>query len=84
MDRLSLYISYAFRSFMRGRSRSLFGTFCVAIGVAGALVSVRVIASELYGIKPSDPVTFVSAVLAILIVGGLACWIPARRAPACS
>jgi len=50
------------------------------IGVAGALAAVRVIASQLYGVKPSDPWTFSAAVVLILLVGALACWVPARRA----
>jgi predicted permease len=51
-----------------------------AIGVAGALAAVRVIASELYGVKSSDPWTFSGGAALILIVGCLACWVPARRA----
>jgi predicted permease len=51
-----------------------------AIGAAGALGAVRVIASELYGVKASDPWTFCGAIALILIVGCLACWIPAQRA----
>jgi ABC-type antimicrobial peptide transport system permease subunit len=51
-----------------------------AIGVLGSLAATRVIASELYGVTPSDPWTFAGAVELILAVGGLACWIPARRA----
>ena len=51
-----------------------------AIGVAGALAAVRVIANELYGIKSSDPWTFSGGVALILIVGCLACLVPARRA----
>jgi predicted permease len=51
-----------------------------AIGVLGALAATRVLASELYGVTPSDPWTFAGAVVMILGVGGLACWIPARRA----
>jgi predicted permease len=51
-----------------------------AIGVLGALAATRVIASELYGVTPSDPWTFAGAVVLVLLVGGLACWIPARRA----
>jgi predicted permease len=51
-----------------------------AIGVLGALAATRVIASELYRVTPSDPWTFAGAVVLILLVGGLACWIPARRA----
>jgi predicted permease len=51
-----------------------------AIGTAGALGAVRVIASELYAVKASDPWTYVLGVGAILLVGCLACWVPARRA----
>jgi predicted permease len=51
-----------------------------AIGVAGALAAVRMIASELYGVKSTEPWTFLGGAALILIVGGLACWVPARRA----
>ncbi len=51
-----------------------------AIGILGGLAAARVIASELYGVTPSDSGTFASAAILILLVGGLACWIPARRA----
>jgi predicted lysophospholipase L1 biosynthesis ABC-type transport system permease subunit len=37
MSTLSLYLRYAVRSFIRGRSRSLFGVFCVAVGVASVV-----------------------------------------------
>jgi predicted permease len=50
------------------------------IGAAGALGAVRVIASELYGVKSSDPWTFAAGAALILLVGCLACWVPARRA----
>jgi putative ABC transport system permease protein len=50
------------------------------IGAAGALGAVRVIASELYGVKSGDPWTFFGGAALILIVGCLACWVPARRA----
>ena len=47
---------------------------------AGALGATRVIASELYGVTPNDPWTFSGAIALMLLVGCLACWIPARRA----
>ena len=37
MKALALYIRYAFRSFVRGRSRSLFGAFCVAVGITSVV-----------------------------------------------
>jgi predicted permease len=51
-----------------------------AIGTAGALGATRVIASELYGVTPTDPWTFSAAIALMLLVGCAACWIPARRA----
>ena len=55
-------------------------TVGIALGVAGSLVLTRFIASQLYGVSATDPVTFVAASM-ILAVGALvACYIPARRA----
>jgi len=51
-----------------------------AIGAAGALGATRAIASELYGVTPTDPATFAAAIALMLLVGCLACWLPARRA----
>lgn len=52
----------------------------VGAGVGGALALTRLMASLLYGIKPSDPATFVAV---LLILGGVAvaaCYLPGRRA----
>jgi predicted permease len=50
------------------------------IGTAGALGATRAIASELYGVTPTDPATFAAAIALMSLVGCLACWLPARRA----
>jgi putative ABC transport system permease protein len=52
----------------------------VAIGIAGALALTRFLASLLYGVKPTDPVTFIAVSLNLIAVAMLACYIPARRA----
>src|SRR5579859_4670500 len=52
----------------------------VAIGATAAFGLTRLVASELYGVKPSDPATFIGATLLVLAVSVLACCIPARRA----
>jgi len=54
----------------------------VGIGV-GLLASVgltRYIASEIWGVTPTDPLTFAAVVVAIVAVGAAACLLPARRA----
>jgi putative ABC transport system permease protein len=60
------------------------GLKLVGLGVAiGLLVSIaigRVIATQLWGVSAYDPWTLVSVPLLLLIIGILACWIPARRA----
>ena len=52
----------------------------VAIGVSGAWLLTRSMQTVLYGIRPSDPVTFVQVVVALLGASFLASWLPARRA----
>ncbi|HEX5483832.1 MAG TPA: ABC transporter permease [Terriglobia bacterium] len=52
----------------------------VGIGIIGALGLTRFLSSLLYGVKPTDPVTFVAVSLILTAVALLACYIPARRA----
>jgi putative ABC transport system permease protein len=51
--------------------------------VAGVLVSLeltRFIASQIWGVSATDPATFISVAILLVIVAMAACWIPARRA----
>lgn len=52
----------------------------VGIGLVGAIVASRVLASQLFGITSTDPVTFAGVVLTLVAVDLAACYIPARRA----
>jgi putative ABC transport system permease protein len=52
----------------------------VAVGVAGALALTRFLSSLLFGVKPTDPVTFVAVSLILTAVALLASYFPARRA----
>jgi putative ABC transport system permease protein len=52
----------------------------LVIGVAGALALTHVLRSLLFGVTPTDPMTFVAVSLLLMVVGLVACYIPARRA----
>jgi putative ABC transport system permease protein len=52
----------------------------VAIGIAGSLALTRTVASLLFGVTATDPVTFLSVTLMLVGSALLACYIPARRA----
>ncbi len=49
-------------------------------GVALAGVSAKLLGTLLYGVRPSDPTSFVSGTGVLLVVALLSCLIPARRA----
>jgi ABC-type antimicrobial peptide transport system permease subunit len=49
-------------------------------GVFVALGLTRLLANQLYGVSPRDPLTFLSAGFALIAVALAACYIPARRA----
>ena len=54
---------------------------CGAIlGIAGAIAVTRSLQSLLYGVTPSDPLTFIAVCALLIAVGIAACYIPARRA----
>lgn len=52
----------------------------IVIGVGTSLVLARIVASQLWGVSPYDPLTMAAVVVLLLGIGLLACWVPARRA----
>ena len=55
----------------------------VAVGAVVALLLTRLVSAFsqlLYGVRPSDPITFVTVSVTLTIVATLACYLPARRA----
>ena len=62
------------------REGMLLATMGVVVGIAGALALTRFLTSLLFGVKPTDPATFVGVALALLLAAMAACYVPARRA----
>jgi len=52
----------------------------LVVGLGGALAVTRVVRSLLFGVEPTDPVTFAAVGLFMLGVALVACVVPARRA----
>jgi predicted permease len=66
------------RAFLRDGARmTLIG---VAAGSIAALALTRLMSSILFGVKPTDPLTFGGVAVLLAAIALLACYIPARRA----
>ncbi len=52
----------------------------LGVGLALAFAAARLLTSLLYGVSPSDPLTFIGVALLLAAVAALACYVPARRA----
>ena len=52
----------------------------VAVGVAGSLALTHTVTSLLFGVTPTDPLTFAAVILLLVVAALLACYFPARRA----
>jgi predicted permease len=52
----------------------------IIIGVGGAIAMTRLLVGFLFGLKATDPVTFIATAVSLGAVALLACYLPARRA----
>ena len=62
---------------LQGAKLALIG---LGIGVVAALALTRLMVSLVYGVAPSDPLTFIAVTVLLILVTLAACYIPARRA----
>ncbi|MFL6513575.1 MAG: ADOP family duplicated permease [Chthoniobacterales bacterium] len=51
-----------------------------AVGLVGALIVSQLMTGLLYGVRPTDPMTFAGVAILLLLVALFACYVPARRA----
>jgi ABC-type antimicrobial peptide transport system permease subunit len=61
----------------RGMLLALLG---IGLGLGGAFMLTRFLSTLLFGVTPTDPLTFMAVSLLLSLVAFLACYIPARRA----
>jgi len=62
---------------MQGITLTVIG---LAIGLAAAFALTRLMSKMLFGVQPTDPLTFIMISLLLLGVTLVACYLPARRA----
>jgi putative ABC transport system permease protein len=61
----------------QGLGLALAGT---AVGLVAALIASQAMTGLLYGVRPTDPMTFFGVAVLLIVVALVACYIPARRA----
>jgi putative ABC transport system permease protein len=52
----------------------------IVAGLAGSLAATRLLATMLFGVKPTDPLTLAGVALLLTVIACLASYVPARRA----
>jgi putative ABC transport system permease protein len=50
------------------------------LGLLASLALTRLVASQLWGVSPRDPITLIGVMIVLTLVGTAACLVPARRA----
>ena len=54
--------------------------FGLVVGAALAILGSKLVTSLLYGVAANDPISFLAVASALLVLGLIACYLPARRA----
>jgi predicted permease len=67
------------RSLVLGQGAALVAGGTLA-GLVGGFILTRVLGSLLYGVKPGDPLTFLTVAISLALVGLVATYLPARKA----
>jgi predicted permease len=62
------------------RNGLLLASIGLIVGLGAALYLTRLVASLLFGVSPTDSVTFIAVTAITLLVALMACYLPARRA----
>ena len=57
-----------------------FSAIGIALGLLGAFLMGRLLATQLYGVGPVDSITYISVSVLVAVVSVAACCVPARRA----
>jgi ABC-type antimicrobial peptide transport system permease subunit len=52
----------------------------IIVGLVGAFALTRLMRTMLYGVRPTDPLTFTAVAALLAAIAMLACYVPARRA----
>ncbi len=63
-----------------GREGLVLAAAGIGVGLAGALALTRLMSSLLFGVSPTDPITFAAVPAMLAAVALAACYLPARRA----
>ena len=66
------------KNFATGR-KTTNGIAGTAVGLVGARIVSHLMAGLLYGVRPTDPVTFGGVAILLIGIALLACYLPARR-----
>ena len=70
---------HALRRLVAGRGLRM-AAAGVVTGLVATALGARALGSVLFGVEPLDPVTLATVCGGLVLLAGLACWIPARRA----